>query len=439
MSLKEVTRNPSSSRDRAAAARVVVALGHGPGAGNQILHRLHQALRRKEGAVDRGYHRHQHHETQDQHECGLEGPAQLHQIGVLSVGALHGIRQLAQLQRHGIQRDQHPPAAAAVIRGAPRRESRSRRPHPYPRLTYGRPRRNCSIISSVAGAGRASIGRSDSELVAMIRACAPTTVNSMRRAVAPLAIQRGRQLKILQCRQRMRHALRVLQKLPLAHLQRRVRQLARILQSLADLQFEPAVDAAVQELQGEIIDDQDWRHGQRAEYRHRAPLETRPRHMPAKVAHQARELAGQQHDQRDQPEMLTSRIHGSHFSNFCRVLRGRGQQIQRNQPQQPRRCSPRRWSRTCGSWLKSPCVPVAFAMPVADPEHEQSQAERHRAEIDFAAQHSPRSGGPPRSGPCPDTGRPRTADSCSIAASRVPTTPAGRCSHCAGCSVRSRR
>src|SRR5277367_2226517 len=49
----------------------------------------------------------------------------------------------------------------------------------------------------------------------------------------------------------------------------------------------------------------------------------------------------------------------------------------------PRRYSRAPWSRTCGSWLQRPCVPVAFAMPVVDPEHQDPQAERHRAVVDF--------------------------------------------------------
>src|SRR5882762_5786124 len=51
----------------------------------------------------------------------------------------------------------------------------------------------------------------------------------------------------------------------------------------------------------------------------------------------------------------------------------------------PRRTSPAPSSRTCGSWLQRPCVPVALAMPVVDPEHDHAQAERYRAVIDLGA------------------------------------------------------
>src|ERR1700679_2888633 len=49
----------------------------------------------------------------------------------------------------------------------------------------------------------------------------------------------------------------------------------------------------------------------------------------------------------------------------------------------PRRYSLAPWSRTCGSWLQRPCVPVAFAMPVADPEHQDAEAVRRGAVINF--------------------------------------------------------
>src|ERR1700685_1920533 len=79
-----------------------------------------------------------------------------------------------------------------------------------------------------------------------------------------------------------------------------MRQLARVLQALTHFQLEPTVDAAIDELQGEIIDHQNRRDRESAEYRHCPPLEARPGNMPAIVAHQARELAGKQYDQGEQ-------------------------------------------------------------------------------------------------------------------------------------------
>ena len=101
-----------------------------------------------------------------------------------------------------------------------------------------------------------------------------------RGAFAPLAVQRADQLEIRQTRQLVRDRLGVLQKFAYAHFERGVRQFARVLEPLADLDLEPAVDAAIEELQRKIIDHQDRRHCQRAEDRDRAPLESRARHVP---------------------------------------------------------------------------------------------------------------------------------------------------------------
>ena len=99
----------------------------------------------------------------------------------------------------------------------------------------------------------------------------------------------------------MGHQLRVLQEFSYPHFERGMRKLARVLQSLTHLQLEPAIDAAIDELQGKVIDDQNRRDGQSAENRYRASFQARPRDMPAVVAHQVRELAGEQHQQCEQP------------------------------------------------------------------------------------------------------------------------------------------
>jgi hypothetical protein len=47
---------------------------------------------------------------------------------------------------------------------------------------------------------------------------------------------------------------------------------ARVLEALRHLDLEPAVDAAAQELQSEVIHDQDRSDGEHAEYRDGAPF-----------------------------------------------------------------------------------------------------------------------------------------------------------------------
>ena len=154
-----------------------------------------------------------------------------------------------------------------------------------------------------------------------------------RRAVAPLAIERSDQVEVRQRRQLVSDDLGVLQELPHAHLERRMRQLAGILQSLTDLELEPAVDAAIEELQGEVIHHQDRRHCEGAEDRDGAPLQARTGDMPAVVAHQAGELRREQYQQSQQPGDVDEQNPRQPAVEFRRILRGRGKEIERSHPQ----------------------------------------------------------------------------------------------------------
>ena len=172
-----------------------------------------------------------------------------------------------------------------------------------------------------------------SELVAMMWVCAPTTVNSSAvlsrrsRSSVPIRSKSG------SAESSWASDLGVLQKLAHAHLERRVRQLARILQSLAHLELEPAVDAAIEELQGEVIHHQDRRHRERAEDRDRAALEARAGNVAAVVAHQPGELRRQQDQQSQQSRDVDEQDPRQPAVELRRILRGRGEQIERDHPQ----------------------------------------------------------------------------------------------------------
>ena len=131
-------------------ARVEVAVGDRARAGDEILNRQHEALRREERAVDGRQQRHQQHECQQQPERDLERLAQVGEFAVLRVGALHGVGELRDALGHRIDRDQRarlarrrPPVAKARPCG-----SHSRQTGRISRLVYGRPCRICSMISS---------------------------------------------------------------------------------------------------------------------------------------------------------------------------------------------------------------------------------------------------------------------------------------------------
>ena len=77
-----------------------ITLAHGAGAGDQILDRTRQPLRRPDRSVDRRQHRDQQHQRQGQHEIDLERPARGRHVPVIGIGVLDRVREPGQFLRH---------------------------------------------------------------------------------------------------------------------------------------------------------------------------------------------------------------------------------------------------------------------------------------------------------------------------------------------------
>ncbi len=75
--------------------------------------------------------------------------------------------------------------------------------------------------------------------------------------------------------ERMGQNLRAAGILPLAQIKRRARRVERVIESLLHLVPEPAIDAAIQELKGEHIDDQQRGDHKHAKDAHRARRQSR--------------------------------------------------------------------------------------------------------------------------------------------------------------------
>ena len=84
-----------------------------------------------------------------------------------------------------------------------------------------------------------------------------------------------------------------------AQVERRARQAERVGEALAHLGVEPAVDAARQEHDREREHEQERRDREAAEHQERAAAQARARHVAAPVAHEVREPAADQDQQRD--------------------------------------------------------------------------------------------------------------------------------------------
>ena len=103
----------------------------------------------------------------------------------------------------------------------------------------------------------------------------------------------------------------------------------RIVQSLLHLDLEPAVDAAVDELQRGQVDDEQRRDHQRAEDAHGARGEARAGHVRAVVADQLPQLARQQHAERDHAAGIEQQDPRLQPLELRRVLHALGEQQER--------------------------------------------------------------------------------------------------------------
>ena len=93
---------------------------------------------------------------------------------------------------------------------------------------------------------------------------------------------------------------RALHVLAHAQVERGARQRQRVFQAFADLDVEPAVDAAVEEHDGEIEHEQQRHHRQRRRHPHHARFQARADHALAPVADQLHEAAADQDQQHQQ-------------------------------------------------------------------------------------------------------------------------------------------
>ena len=86
-------------------ARAEVALTHRARAGDQVLHRARQPLRRPDRAVDRRQHGDQQHQRQRQPEVDLKGLARRRHIAVIRKSVLHRIGEPGKLCGHVVVDD----------------------------------------------------------------------------------------------------------------------------------------------------------------------------------------------------------------------------------------------------------------------------------------------------------------------------------------------
>ncbi len=144
------------------------------------------------------------------------------------------------------------------------------------------------------------------------------------------------QIAFRRCGQVLRQRFRGIEVLATVQIEHRATQHQGFVQALLHLDIEPAVDAAVEEFEREVVHDQQRRDDQGAEDRHGAQLEPRPDDVAAVIAHQLGELGCQQHQQHHDSNGVDQQDPGMEPPELRGVLRSLGQQEQCHQPQRHR-------------------------------------------------------------------------------------------------------
>ncbi len=313
--------------------RVEVALCHCARALHEILDRLHEPLCREDRPVPRREQRQQQHDGQRQDETRLERPPQVVLLAELLVGRLHRIRQRAESLRDRVHALQQQPFAAQRGRFTDR---------------HGRADQVAAVLLRLEAHEGLSLPQLQQHLARDVlrhdvrrQALAHRDDTARLRRYrqfdrADLPSHRFEQPGHRRARDAdfLGDAFGSRQVLAHAHFQRRARQHQCVVEALADLDVEPAVDALVQELHREEVHEQDRQRREHAENPDHARLEPRADDVPAPVPDQLRELHAEQPDQHHEAGDVDPQDPRMQPAELLRVLRGLGHEQDGRKPQQ---------------------------------------------------------------------------------------------------------
>ncbi len=129
----------------------------------------------------------------------------------------------------------------------------------------------------------------------------------------------------MRCRQRRnsQHARQILGALGVlahAHVERRAREIQGVVQPLLHLDAKPAIDAAIEELEREEINDDERRHDEHAKDRHGAGGEARTGDVISIIPHELQQLARDERAQRDDADEIEQQDPRLQAAELARVL-----------------------------------------------------------------------------------------------------------------------
>ncbi len=112
----------------------------------------------------------------------------------------------------------------------------------------------------------------------------------------------------------------------LAQIESLARRIQRVIESLPDLIPKPAVNAAIQELEREAVDDEKRRDDQQAENSHCASREARPRLVVTVIAYELPQLAREERRERDNTHDIYQQYPGLQSAEVRRILHTLGEE-----------------------------------------------------------------------------------------------------------------
>ncbi len=315
---------------RAQQARVEVAFRDRARARDEVLHRAHEALGKVQRAVHGSEQRHQQHERERQHERRLQRLAQVGELPVLLVGGLHRRREVRKALRNRVGRDQQQRAGAGP--GADRR----RRAHLV--AAAGR-RLQAHVGLAPPQLHQEVLGRHGRQRMQHARAAECDRLPARARdhellgaGGAQLVVEREVERALGEPLEPAGDAHGAVEVLAHAQVERRAREAERVGQALAYLGVEPAVDAARQEHDREGEHEQQRRDREAAEHQERPAAQARARDVAAPVAHEVRETAPDQDQERDDAGDVDEQDQEVQLAEALRTPGGHRQHHERRDP-----------------------------------------------------------------------------------------------------------
>ena len=304
------------------------------GAAGQFLQRPNQLARGMERRPEPRQHRQQQDQREGQGKAGLERCPQENQFPVAVEGCLHRVREQTQPIRHRKQGLQQPLFAAD-----------RHHPHYHPDMKAGiADRLETDVIAALAYLQQHCVRRRfrhDQRRVGGGGGDDAVSVSKQGQFggladIEPF-VQPPGGLLVIAVGHGLGNPSGLLEHFAHAQIQGGPAEFQRILETLIDLDVEPAIDPPLQEMQREAVDQCHRGHGQHRKDPGQPQRQARARHVLAVQANQPDQVVQNQEGQRAQADGAEQQQPGIHLPELRRVGGGAAHQYQDDQQQAQQR------------------------------------------------------------------------------------------------------